>query len=1452
MAQDHEFLITRSDGAHHRIAPTDISGFLRTGQCRRFLRLRLYERAEGRKAFEEFGAPLQTAPQMLTRAGEEFEAAVYADIDRSLRRIDFAKVSPGGGRQTPDNHQVATLARDLANGESLILTQPRLEAALGEWILTGLCDLIRLRRSETGLLEILIVDIKKSAAATVEHKLQVAFYHEMLAKALSTAGIAFGGIGLGILYEGSKHPDDSSADEIAEGRRAAKKLFGTDRAILERVEHPRDYIDAIRDLVVGNSSIAKKVITTPFDQLPFHLSYVCDSCQYNAYCMKWSALNDDLSLIPYLTQSEKAAFHRNGIDTTSELAQVKELVQDESSMKLVTPPDCEPEVARLVTSWAIGSRLDEFIHRARQYRRHRKDAIEALSYIPESGYGSLPYCDATQHPNLIRIYLDAQHDYVTDRVYLLGALISAAEQGAESSDQHRSVVHLTQSSPDDVEEASLFERWIVDVLQAVADLASPAEDGQPNAPIHLIFFDELTQKRLLAGLGRHATTILSATPLYDFVTQMAAFDSSLITFLDGEIAAQKNYPILCQTLMSISGYRQFDWTTPLRFRNLFRRGCFDSQMKLDQDEYPEAESAPYYTGRARFSSLIPLEYAYAAWGELRQKDPDASYAGITPDILIAFERRRLEAMEFIAKDLKENRDTTKTSFHLPELGAFESTARSLAHALDEFVIIERHVDLAEWKRQRLATPEKRVLAGQTLVVRYLESDQLAGVSEQIKENARRAKLHQEMKQKFEAENPGKKFIRSKEQIEATKTTQEGLVVRLRFDATGWECGLDEAIHMTKLGPRDSVVLRERWTYDSRLPVEEQKPLTPTPKQLLYGERARFKRIAIDQSASGSAQQAFAEIELQDRRGGGSGGFLFSSHSVGLENSVSYTIDPSPDDYFGFWEKKVTEGLVDGGKNALYERLSGERTDSIDWPQVARDAQNRFLSGFEELRKQGHFHGFEESKQTFISKHGATPVLLVQGPPGTGKSFTTAFAVFALIQGSMAAGLDLRILLSCKTHAATDVLLENVRLVKEDLKLISTRFSELFRTYFDERLLDVPLFRFQPRGETVDGVIPLQRASNRPKDASKPVDVIKMRPWAICAGTPGGIYGQVKDLAGSKSLFGFQIFDTLVLDEASQMGLPEAIMASLPLKLDGRLIVVGDPRQLPPIIKHDWENEARRSFKEYKSYRSLFETLLEREPPPPIIQFQESFRLHTDMAEFLRREIYSRDGIAFHSKKNERLELVLDSDQFVAAVLDPDHPIVIVAHGEATSQVANDFEQSLVKSIGDALARQPREAFDAISEVGVVVPHRKQRAALQQLLPELSQIDQSFDEPRGSAIDTVERFQGGERTLILISATESDPQFLLSTSEFILDPRRLTVALSRAKKKLILVASESIFQFFSADETVFENAQIWKNLLRRTCTELLWEGDRDGHRVRVWGNLAETPRAVLDSEPVKVD
>ncbi len=149
------------------------------------------------------------------------------------------------------------------------------------------------------------------------------------------------------------------------------------------------------------------------------------------------------------------------------------------------------------------------------------------------------------------------------------------------------------------------------------------------------------------------------------------------------------------------------------------------------------------------------------------------------------------------------------------------------------------------------------------------------------------------------------------------------------------------------------------------------------------------------------------------------------------------------------------------------------------------------------------------------------------------------------------------------------------------------------------------------------------------------------------------------------------------------------------------------------------------------------------------------------------------------------------------------------------------------------------AFDLDEGLGVVVPHLAQRAALQAEVPALTRRDPATGAIVVSAVDTMERFQGGERTVILIGVTESDREYVLVAGKFLLDPRRLTVALSRAKRKMVLVAARSVFEVFSTDEETFANAQLWKNLLRGTRTVPLWHGERDGVGVEVWGNHPTT-------------
>src|SRR4029077_8752565 len=134
-------------------------------------------------------------------------------------------------------------------------------------------------------------------------------------------------------------------------------------------------------------------------------------------------------------------------------------------------------------------------------------------------------------------------------------------------------------------------------------------------------------------------------------------------------------------------------------------------------------------------------------------------------------------------------------------------------------------------------------------------------------------------------------------------------------------------------------------------------------------------------------------------------------------------------WMAYWCAQVVEGLCDGEPNVFYDRLIGAPDCGDDG---GSPGQMEFLRGLDAFRAAGHLHDFEEGKRALIGGHARTPILLVQGPPGTGKSYSTAYAVLARLQGAMREGRPFRAFLSCKTHAATDVLLKNVLEVREKL------------------------------------------------------------------------------------------------------------------------------------------------------------------------------------------------------------------------------------------------------------------------------------------------------------------------------------------------------------------------------------------------------------------------------------
>jgi len=181
-----------------------------------------------------------------------------------------------------------------------------------------------------------------------------------------------------------------------------------------------------------------------------------------------------------------------------------------------------------------------------------------------------------------------------------------------------------------------------------------------------------------------------------------------------------------------------------------------------------------------------------------------------------------------------------------------------------------------------------------------------------------------------------------------------------------------------------------------------------------------------------------------------------------------------------------------------------------------------------------------------------------------------------------------------------------------------------------------------------------------------------------------------------------------------------------------------------------------------------------------------------VSEFLRRWVYSQDGIEYTSEETDTIaEPTGDLTPGVETTLEPDEPISMLLHDDDTSHQSNFVEAQLVQEIVNNV---PDE-----EDVGIVVPHNAQKGLVSALCE------------RESNVDTVERFQGGQKDIIILSATVSDPGFLQDESEFILNPNRLNVALSRMKKKLIVIAPKTLFRLLPQDVDEYSNSIIWKGL-----------------------------------------
>ena len=248
------------------------------------------------------------------------------------------------------------------------------------------------------------------------------------------------------------------------------------------------------------------------------------------------------------------------------------------------------------------------------------------------------------------------------------------------------------------------------------------------------------------------------------------------------------------------------------------------------------------------------------------------------------------------------------------------------------------------------------------------------------------------------------------------------------------------------------------------------------------------------------------------------------------------------------------------------------------------------------------------------------------------------------------------------------------------------------------------------------------------------------------------------------------FDVVLFDEASQITLPLAIMGMLP---GSKFIFIGDENQLPPVTNFSAADSTKTSIFAYLAGRGQG-TMLDI-----------TYRLNDVLTDWPSRTFYRSELKSSVAAASRRLILsnhVTPWDM----VLDPTSPAVFVdlCHTNTTTRSYREAEVAceLVLSL---LMRE----IDP-QEIGVVVPYRAQSRLIRSLLRHMISDDEIH---KNIVVDTVDRMQGQEREVIIVSFATGSPKFAAQMADFLFQPQRLNVAVTRPRSKLILIGSHHMLK-----------------------------------------------------------
>ena len=373
-------------------------------------------------------------------------------------------------------------------------------------------------------------------------------------------------------------------------------------------------------------------------------------------------------------------------------------------------------------------------------------------------------------------------------------------------------------------------------------------------------------------------------------------------------------------------------------------------------------------------------------------------------------------------------------------------------------------------------------------------------------------------------------------------------------------------------------------------------------------------------------------------------------------------------------------------------------------------------------------------------------LFIQGPPGTGKTYVTAHAIVNLLQQGK------RIAVTSNSHKAINNVLEWIDRIANEQNYAYTG---------------------------------IKKYSSQSRDSKYESD--NMASKSSLKSLPD----ETQLLAATKFEFSKEIYDSvfdyLFIDEAGQLAIPDVIASGT---CAHNLVLIGDPRQLgnPSDIIHPGD-----------SGLSVLDYILGDLNTVPLdlgVFLGITRRMRSEITPFISDSFYDA-RLQSHPSTNERY-LILQSNPLPA-----DSGIVMIEMDHADNAQSSQEEISLIKKLYEYFRSQhyfdgEQERVIQHEDMLVVAPYNVQVNLLQKNLPE------------GNRTGTIDKFQGQEAPISILSMTSSDGENAPRGINFLMEEARLNVAISRAQCLSVILINKELF---NAQPNNIEQIKLKNNFLK---------------------------------------